>query len=58
MVFLGLSHALLRAPSFETAVGYSSTDADFSLAEGLNAPLLASLKVKVLIDWLMVNPMA
>ncbi len=43
MVFLGLTHALLRAPSFETAVGYSSTDADFSLAEGLNAPLLASL---------------
>jgi transcription-repair coupling factor (superfamily II helicase) len=43
MVFLGLTHALLRAPSFAQAVSYAASDADFSLAEGLNAPLLAAL---------------
>ncbi|MEN9751316.1 MAG: transcription-repair coupling factor [Actinomycetota bacterium] len=46
MVFLGLSRALLRAPSFEAAVDYASGDADFSLSAGLNAPLLASLLAK------------
>jgi transcription-repair coupling factor (superfamily II helicase) len=43
MVFLGLTHALLRAPSFESAVDRAGEDADFSLAAGLNAPLLAGL---------------
>jgi transcription-repair coupling factor (superfamily II helicase) len=43
MVFLGLTHALLRAPSFEAALSHADSDANFSLTAGLNAPLLAGL---------------
>ncbi|MFC6354940.1 transcription-repair coupling factor [Luethyella okanaganae] len=43
MILQGLIAALSRAPTFETALGYANRDADFSLAEGLDAPLLAGL---------------
>ncbi|PPL15817.1 transcription-repair coupling factor [Microterricola pindariensis] len=43
MILQGLSRALSRASTFEAALAEYSRDADFSLAEGLNPPLLAAL---------------
>ncbi|MEY4039513.1 MAG: hypothetical protein RLZZ52_381 [Actinomycetota bacterium] len=43
MVFQGLSRALSRTPNISDALAYSTRDADFSLVEGLNAPLLSAL---------------
>ena len=43
MILSGLNSALLRAPTFENAVSWASRSADFSLVDGLRAPLLASL---------------
>lgn len=43
MILQGLSRALSRASTFEAALGEYARDADFSLAEGLNPPLLAAL---------------
>ncbi|WP_403020679.1 transcription-repair coupling factor [Salinibacterium sp. GXW1014] len=43
MILQGLATALSRAQSFDDALQYASRDADFSLVEGLRAPLLAGL---------------
>ncbi|MHA6669109.1 transcription-repair coupling factor [Homoserinimonas sp. A447] len=43
MILEGLIAALSRAQTFEDSLSYSSRDADFSLVEGLRAPLLAGL---------------
>lgn len=43
MVFLGLSRALGQSSSVSKALEFASHSADFSLAPGLNAPLLATL---------------
>ncbi len=43
MILSGLNSALLRAHTFENAVTWSSRSADFSLVDGLRAPLLSSL---------------
>ncbi|MES2094464.1 MAG: transcription-repair coupling factor [Actinomycetota bacterium] len=43
MILSGLNSALLRAPTFENAVTWASRSTDFSLVDGLRAPLLASL---------------
>ena len=43
MVFHGLSRALSRTRNISEALNYANKDADFSLVEGLNAPLLTSL---------------
>ena len=43
VILSGLNSALLRAPTFENGVSWASRSADFSLVEGLRAPLLASL---------------
>ncbi|HYI34622.1 MAG TPA: CarD family transcriptional regulator, partial [Glaciibacter sp.] len=43
MILQGLIAALSRASTFENALGYAARHADFSLTEGLNAPLLAAL---------------
>ncbi|MFM9920271.1 transcription-repair coupling factor [Lacisediminihabitans sp. H27-G8] len=43
MILSGLNSALLRAHTFENAVSWGSRSADFSLVDGLRAPLLASL---------------
>jgi transcription-repair coupling factor (superfamily II helicase) len=43
VILEGLIAALSRAQTFENALSHSSRDADFSLVEGLRAPLLAGL---------------
>ncbi|UCR88968.1 transcription-repair coupling factor [Mycetocola spongiae] len=43
MMLSGLISALSGAPSFRNALGYAPRDADFSVTEGLRAPLLAGL---------------
>ncbi|WP_251450448.1 transcription-repair coupling factor [Microbacterium sp. Marseille-Q6648] len=43
MTVPGILRALEQAESFQDAVGAASVDADFSLVEGLDAPLLAAL---------------
>ena len=43
MILQGLIAALKRASTFDNALTYASRDADFSLTEGLRAPLLAAL---------------
>ncbi|WP_226655525.1 transcription-repair coupling factor [Leifsonia sp. LS1] len=43
MILQGLITALQRASTFADALTYASRDADFSLTEGLRAPLLAGL---------------
>ena len=43
MVFHGLSRALSRTPNISDALSYANKDADFSVVEGLNAPLLSAL---------------
>jgi transcription-repair coupling factor (superfamily II helicase) len=43
VILEGLIAALSRAQTFEDALTYSSRDADFSLVDGLRAPLLAGL---------------
>jgi transcription-repair coupling factor (superfamily II helicase) len=43
MVFQGLSRALSRTPNLESALARANKDTDFSLVEGLNAPLLSCL---------------
>ncbi|GAA3873703.1 transcription-repair coupling factor [Leifsonia kafniensis] len=43
MILQGLIAALSRASTFEKALGFAARDADFSLTEGLRAPLLAAL---------------
>jgi transcription-repair coupling factor (superfamily II helicase) len=43
MVFQGLSRALARTPNLAAALEYAQRDADFSLVEGLNAPLISAL---------------
>ncbi|MDH6532507.1 transcription-repair coupling factor (superfamily II helicase) [Aurantimicrobium minutum] len=43
MVFQGLSRALSRTPNVSDALSYATRDADFSVVEGLNAPLLSAL---------------
>jgi transcription-repair coupling factor (superfamily II helicase) len=43
VILSGLNSELLRAPTFENAVSSASRNADFSLVEGLRAPLLAAL---------------
>ena len=43
MILQGLISALSRASTFDNALAYASRDADFSLTEGLRAPLLAAL---------------
>ncbi|TDW30794.1 transcription-repair coupling factor [Cryobacterium psychrophilum] len=43
MILQGLISALKRASTFDNALTYASRDADFSLTEGLRAPLLAAL---------------
>ena len=43
MVFQGLSRALSRTPNIADALSYANKDADFSVVEGLNAPLLSAL---------------
>ncbi|MEX1079586.1 MAG: transcription-repair coupling factor [Homoserinimonas sp.] len=43
MILDGLIAALSRAQTFEDALSYSTRDADFSLVDGLRAPLLAGL---------------
>ncbi|MET0990161.1 MAG: transcription-repair coupling factor, partial [Glaciihabitans sp.] len=43
MILEGLTRGLLRAQSFETAVDHAARSADFSLVDGLRAPLLAAL---------------
>ncbi len=43
MILSGLNSALLRAHTFENAVSWASRSADFSLVDGLRAPLLAAL---------------
>ena len=43
MILEGLIRGLSRAQSFETAVDHAARSADFSLVDGLRAPLLAAL---------------
>ncbi|WP_030148400.1 transcription-repair coupling factor [Mycetocola saprophilus] len=43
MMLSGLISALSGAPSFSAALDYAPRDADFSVAEGLTAPLIAGL---------------
>jgi transcription-repair coupling factor (superfamily II helicase) len=43
MVFQGLSRALSRTHNLSAALEYAQRDADFSLVEGLNAPLISAL---------------
>jgi len=43
VILQGLIAALKRASTFDSALAYASRDADFSLTEGLRAPLLAAL---------------
>jgi transcription-repair coupling factor (superfamily II helicase) len=43
VILEGLIPALSRAQTFEDALGYATRNADFSLVEGLRAPLLAAL---------------
>ncbi|GAA2066510.1 transcription-repair coupling factor [Leifsonia soli] len=43
MILQGLVAALARESSFADALGYAARDADFSLTDGLRAPLLAGL---------------
>ena len=43
MILQGLIPALSRASTFDNALAFAARDADFSLAEGLRAPLLAAL---------------
>ncbi|WP_022881390.1 transcription-repair coupling factor [Gryllotalpicola ginsengisoli] len=43
MVLEGLIEALSRAQTFDDALAYASRSADFSLTDGLRAPLLAGL---------------
>ncbi|MGN6426587.1 MAG: DEAD/DEAH box helicase, partial [Leifsonia sp.] len=43
MILQGLITALQRASTFADAVAYAARDADFSLTDGLRAPLLAGL---------------
>ncbi len=43
MILQGLITALQRASTFADALAYAGRDADFSLTEGLRAPLLAGL---------------
>jgi transcription-repair coupling factor (superfamily II helicase) len=43
VILQGLIAALARASTFDNALAYASRDADFSLTEGLRAPLLAAL---------------
>ena len=43
MILQGLIAALSRASTFDNALGFAARDADFSLTEGLRAPLLAGL---------------
>ncbi|MDQ1598125.1 MAG: hypothetical protein QOI70_1549 [Microbacteriaceae bacterium] len=43
VILRGLKTALLRAHTFENAVSWASRSADFSLVDGLRAPLLSAL---------------
>ena len=43
VILQGLTTALLRAHTFENAVSWASRSADFSLVDGLRAPLLTAL---------------
>ena len=43
MILQGLIAALSRASTFDDALAYSSRNADFSLTDGLRAPLIAGL---------------
>ncbi|MFT2815665.1 transcription-repair coupling factor [Leifsonia sp. A12D58] len=43
MILQGLIAALSGASTFDKALGFAARDADFSLTEGLRAPLLAAL---------------
>ncbi|WP_394770482.1 transcription-repair coupling factor [Lacisediminihabitans sp.] len=43
MILQGLNRALARARTFENALSYAARSADFSLVDGLRAPLLAGL---------------
>ncbi|MEO6827352.1 MAG: transcription-repair coupling factor [Microbacteriaceae bacterium] len=43
MILQGLIAALSRASTFDAALAYAGRDADFSLTDGLRAPLLAGL---------------
>ncbi|MEC5183690.1 transcription-repair coupling factor (superfamily II helicase) [Cryobacterium sp. MP_3.1] len=43
MILQGLIPALSRASTFDAALAFAARDADFSLTEGLRAPLLAAL---------------
>jgi transcription-repair coupling factor (superfamily II helicase) len=43
MVFQGLSRAISRTPNISAALDYAAKDADFSVVEGLNAPLVTAL---------------
>ena len=43
MILQGLIPALSRASTFDNALACAARDADFSLTEGLRAPLLAAL---------------
>ncbi len=46
MIFRGLTHALEQSETIRDALDASRHDVDFSLAEGLNAPLLAALMAR------------
>jgi transcription-repair coupling factor (superfamily II helicase) len=43
VILEGLTHALSRAQTFDDALASAARDADFSLTDGLRAPLLAGL---------------
>ena len=43
MILEGLTRALQRAQTYDNALAYATRSADFSLVEGLRAPLLAGL---------------
>ena len=43
MILSGLIAALSRASTFDNALSYATRDADFSVTDGLRAPLLAGL---------------
>jgi transcription-repair coupling factor (superfamily II helicase) len=43
VILSGLIEALSRASTFDNALGYATRNADFSVTEGLRAPLLAGL---------------
>jgi transcription-repair coupling factor (superfamily II helicase) len=43
VILQGLIAALSRASTFDNALGFAARDADFSLTDGLRAPLLAAL---------------